>query len=431
MPSIAFLIDGDGRGLSQIEAAFAALRGRGNVVSSTIFTAPGMCSANRKWAEFLKKHRICVQEVVRSGTKDPNDVALGNEAIRLASSQHIDCVALLVEDNDYVPIFQHIEQLGKALIVVLPNQNRPGLMQQLERIGITVVIAESYRTKPRVQAVLQADGTGSIQVLETPASSFSSIFSRDQVESIAQRLHELGYFMYSNPLNTSSLSSSIAQFWHANRLGALVVYPNTLAFRSLIELLQKETRGDWRSNQLSTAYVLPVSSRPSNKGAVKRYGSSKAASIAAGGGPFMIENTVDMVEHFFYKMGYMDTTLNTSLEEAAWVFSNASLNKRNLRQFSDTVTGERSPSFGTEVLKRAMLSTLAVGEWQLPPSDDVARKFLLSKKLIPNDRVPRADVFDALKFLLKKKGLPVRETYNANLAQFSAHITAKDPLRRE
>merc|ERR1712032_1407638 len=159
---------------------------------------------------------------------------------------------------------------------------------------------------------------------------------------------------------------------------------------------------------------------------IEQHGSGRAAAIAAGGGPFIVTDTVDLVERIFSRMGYMDSDLNTNMEDALWVFTNTTMNKRNLRMFNNVVSDGICPRDSLEQLKYAFLSNEVAGSWQLPPSDARARSLLVSRGFLSNARAPKHEVFRALKRMARRIGLPARKTYNAYVAQLQAHVTEND-----
>lgn len=123
----------------------------------------------------------------------------------------------------------------------------------------------------------------------------------------------------SNPTNCQILVCE----WFGNGLGSLPVFPVPLATSALDHAIRYESQ-NWISNSQAFAFALPVRQGRVTEKQLKIYGSKLARNIFQGGGPFMLEDSSDLVAHFLHKLGYLDETWNSDFTEALNGFWNAS-----------------------------------------------------------------------------------------------------------
>ena len=106
-------------------------------------------------------------------------------------------------------------------------------------------------------------------------------------------------------------------------MGSLPVFPVPLATSALDHAIRYESQ-NWISNSQAFAFALPVRQGRVTEKQLKIYGSKLSRNIFRGGGPFMLEDSSDLVAHFLHKLGYLDETWNSDFTEALNGFWNAS-----------------------------------------------------------------------------------------------------------
>lgn len=112
---------------------------------------------------------------------------------------------------------------------------------------------------------------------------------------------------------------------------------------------------------------------------LKIYGSKLARNIFRGGGPFMLEDSSDLVAHFLHKLGYLDDTWNSDFTEALNCFWNASGCKMQLRKLGVQLDTHETTVRAAAKLRTELLSDSCNGQWQHGgTSMPVQRKSLLS-----------------------------------------------------
>lgn len=255
--------------------------------------------------------------------------------------------------------------------------------------------------------------------------------SLDDLEYIAQSLHGLGHHRCSDPFNATSFNSALAKFWYINKLGPLTVYPPDHAHNSIKAHLLHNSARNWRPKGEELVFVLPQSNPRGSKKSPAAYGTAHAAAIVAGGGPFVLIESADMVERFLHKLGYMDGDLNSDLEEALFVFSQVTKNSTSLRKFGISSLCESTPRQVLANVRRALQSNDNGGCWQIPPTDTNVRRYFVKAGRLQCADAPRQDVHNALKAFSKEFNMPSRKTYHAYVWQVLEHLNKDNPLRRK
>merc|ERR1719482_1645783 len=87
-------------------------------------------------------------------------------------------------------------------------------------------------------------------------------------------------------------------------------------------------------------------------------------------------------------------------------------NKRNLIRVGVKPADLESYTSSMPILRRALLSNESGGDWQLPPSDAIAREFLVAEGLLLRKNAAKEDVFQVFKEHSRRLGLPKLKTYN-------------------
>ncbi|CAJ1374913.1 unnamed protein product [Effrenium voratum] len=178
----------------------------------------------------------------------------------------------------------------------------------------------------RVMAVLEADGSGRVSLLNRPLSPDGPLKEHAQLRCFLERLH------YAR--DEISLVPSIAKFWQQHSLGPLPIYPGVLALKSLGELLLSKTADvkAWQHYDSELAFVLPVSGKTGRPPMhdLQMYGSSKATRVFQGGGPFMLTDSEDLAMRVMARLGYLDDGLNADPAESLMVLPTIRRTKRTI-----------------------------------------------------------------------------------------------------
>ncbi|CAE7380236.1 unnamed protein product [Symbiodinium necroappetens] len=144
----------------------------------------------------------------------------------------------------------------------------------------------------------------------------------------------------------------------------------------------------------------------------------------------MMEDSPDLGERILRKLGYLDDSFNTDLEEALQVFVNTSENKRLLRTIGAIPDLRDADSAMSVTLRQAFLSSRTDGSWQQAPSDTNVRQLLLQRRLL-HKSASKGDVFKAMQQYVQKESLETMKTYNGLVWRIVAAMNAEDPCRRD
>jgi len=396
-------------------------------VSITIFANPGKAK-DKQWKEFIEQYGIRLQTVSRNvyGIEDPNDTEIVREARRIAATE-VRRIALLVYDADFIPLVKELQHLGKEPIVILRNSSMRVLAQRFERMKVPVLFTQQKPLKGNVFAVLEADGTGKICVkgedLEYP------YVDADTIDFVANHMESLRYRKPGETAIGHVLVPAVAKFWYANELGSLTVFPNQILFQEMHEAWLRHAGKLWLSCESEFAFVLPRSANRTGAW-VKRYGGKVTASFVHCGGPFLLKDSDTVVEEVLHRLGFMDTCLNSDLNEAIQVFSTMSINKRNLKKVGMKPSDLDGYSSCLSILRHALLSNESSGVWQVPPGDTRVREYLIARGFLPGKDATKADIFQVFKKHSRRLGLPNHKTYNGYVLSLTSRLTHADPNRR-
>ena len=221
----------------------------------------------------------------------------------------------------------------------------------------------------------------------------------------------LSHFGYCAPdARPDLLCSAMAKFWFTNNLGdTFTVYPYQAAVLDLKRMLIEHHGRQWEPYKQNLAFFVPTKGgrRPS-KEAIKKYGPGFGQSIHEGGGPFMLNDSDNLVSEALHKLGFLDQDLNSDFVEAMLVFCNTSNNKGALLRMALLPS---SASNALKNLQRAFLSS-ATGMWEGPPSDVTVRMLLPQKKLLTDDLANKQLFFRIMKSYAQNHGLPEMSSYH-------------------
>lgn len=405
--STKLLVDADIHSRGQIRQAINLLEAEGRKVETTIFGAPGKVE-NKKWKALMRDPCIKFEPVPRGsdGLSEPNDEAI-QRALRAFSTRDVACVALLTSDKGFVDPIRELQTSGTSSMVLVP-ENKYGVVRAFDDANIKILkLGAAELTGPRVRAVLDHNGDGSVHLAE-PYKAFDNTANAVRVMAFLKDLGFRGDDHYLPP--------AAAKFWFANRLGSLTVFPAQLATISVHEVMQVQSHAyDYYSEDL--AFVLPVSSLGRNTNACRQeYGSTLARRIFKGGGPFILQDSPDLTAQTLRRLGYLDDDLNDDLGEALFCFVNAATNKQTLRRLGFLPSSGARSSEVCEKLRAAFLSHDSNGQWQFIRKDEASMSYVLrllqKDKVLANVEYSRSEVFVAMKMYAELYKLPEMQTFN-------------------
>ena len=299
-----------------------------------------------------------------------------------------------------------------------------------ELAGLAVICVGEARAGARVRAILEEDGTGSVEMAEAaPPIDQEELQARyDAITSFLGRSQGLGE-------ETFYLIQLCVKFWFANSMGKLVVFPPNFASMAVHDLIQSESRQSWITSFESFAFFLPGIQRKNTSkntsGRKAKFGSTLAREVHLGGGPFVLEDSPDLVESAMRRMGYLDDTLNRDPDEAMFSFLNSAGNKTTLRKLSLLPSSGEASEAVQAILKTAFLTNRASGHWWKLGSrrNPFVLKALRGEGLISSSSCSTAEVFEAMKVYARRHGLPPMRTFNGLVRRIQNQVDG-DPSKR-
>ena len=209
--------------------------------------------------------------------------------------------------------------------------------------------------------------------------------------------------------------------WFANSLGRLVVFPHDFASIAVHKLIQSASRQNWKNSSESLAFFLPMVSLGFVTNAQRiTLGSQQAQGVFMGGGPFVLEDSSDIVERALRALSYLDDGLNGDLEEAQFCFLNSSNNKHSLWKLAMLPSSGDTSQKVMETLRAAFLSNRSQGQWYIPRPElkPLVLRALKSEGLINcagSVGYSGQDLLQAMKVYGRRHGLPAMRTFNCSV----------------
>ncbi|CAE8585219.1 unnamed protein product [Polarella glacialis] len=152
-------MDGDCFGMDHFAAAIDALEARGKVVSCSAFVPPHR-TENATWRRAAEQQGFKFVSVPRrvGSKKDPNHIAISAEAVKLAGENAVSCIALLVNELDFVYLADFLNSMGQRTMLLVPDDRKQTLMSEFKTANADVVnLALDYR-HPTQNAMLLPGG---------------------------------------------------------------------------------------------------------------------------------------------------------------------------------------------------------------------------------------------------------------------------------
>ena len=413
------LVDADTHSINIIQEAIAALEKLGHNVYTTIY-APRQRQNNKKWTKLLQKPNVAFRPVDRQRQDGWAGEEIDAEIIaavrHLWSKKHVQFFALLTRDNGYLNIIQDTLSQGHRVIVLAEENCRTVLNRHAEVGALVMAIPREHDHGCRVQAVLYADGSGSVQQCKLQETLQET--SEHTATALMQFFQELGYRQ-----DSGYLIQSATKFWFENTMGDLTVFPQCLALQTVYDAMPRHGSHSFKKYKNDLAFVLPVTSRSGSKlKARMEYGSMLAKAVFCGGGPFMLRDSTELTSEVLRKLGYLDGGLNSDMSEAMLAFVNRADNKHVLRK-RDMLPSQLDSRQGVDdKLRAAFLSNCTKGEWQLPGTDLEIHRLLHQQDLLTSTTAHRQVVLEAMQKYAEQEGLPVWKTYNLNALQITHHV---------
>ncbi|CAE7486073.1 unnamed protein product [Symbiodinium sp. CCMP2456] len=410
------LVDADIHSVEEIEDVINQLEKTCKDVYTTVFAEPRRTD-HKKWNNFFQRRRVTFHPVERNSSRvgEAND-AVVDRAIRTCDDQSL---ALLTSDYDYVEAVQDAMNAGKRVLVFVPSKQM-SLIIRYQRARVEVQQLQPHvSVLPRVRAFLHQDGSGHVQ-LDDPYDPHS-LKNEDSVDACQSFLGDLGFLATGE---REFLVHSTAKFWLTNELGSIAVFPATIGMNQLLEQMRHSGSLKWRRYGSDMAFFLPKTARMKlTKKQMGTFGTGISKEVFLGGGPFMLNDSSNLVRQALRRLGYLDDDMNADLQEAMLVFVNAPKNKCNLRKRLDAIPSATDTAAEVEnKLRYAFLSHLTDGQWHVAPKDVQIRACLCKLGFLADMNSARGDVFRAMAKYARRHQLPEMKTYNGYLFRLNYYM---------
>ncbi|CAK0840214.1 unnamed protein product [Prorocentrum cordatum] len=368
------------------------------------------------WARALAAERAAFVPVPRrrGGGKDPNDLAMGMHATRLVSQG----------EADFVYLAECLRSWGHRVLILLPEGQHRRLAATFEEARAEVafyVPRGGYTGRGKFKAVLHSSGEGSIEEASADDYSQSELFDTTEVMNM---MIDLGYA----ESDADPLVPALAKFFVTHKLGSLTVWPSPCAYAQTEAALAENRARTWTRNRRDQVFVFPQAARSAK---VDRYGSRLCGAIAKGGGPFVIQDSPDLVTRVLTRLGYCHPDSDASLDEAIDVFFEVGMNRSNMAALGHPTPPHAARRSRAGLLHTLLASSRSSGAWQTAPSDRAVRRLLESAGRLPGaGRASRGQVLAAMRSYAAQRELPPRRSYVGLVHEILKHQRSADPSAR-
>ena len=412
------LVDGDCHSIDGIRLAIGCLEEHcGQKVHTTLFAEPQRCQ-NKKWGNFIRAGGISFQPIQRSSQRqsaEPNDKAI-TKMMRRLSLKATAPIAILTEDGDFINPVLELQAAGTNIMVLIP-ENLYALIRRCETQGVHVLkvpLLLRSASGTRVRASLHQDGNGSVELAD-PHVFMSDDTYLPAKERVEENLESLGY-------GEGGLAQKCAKFWYENQLGTLTIFPEQLPVMAVNDVFRESNsvmRRTWKPYSGNVAHFLPITSRGRKLSKKEKniYGYVRARGIFKGGGPFILEDSSDLVVNALKRLGFLDDGLNPDVVEAMFLFINLTENKKLLRKGGFLPLPEENYLDVDRKLGSAFLSHVIPAGWQIMREQamDPVLSILKRAKVLTgglDSAYSNEELFQAMKLYAKQQQLPVMRNFN-------------------
>ncbi|CAE6969018.1 unnamed protein product [Symbiodinium sp. CCMP2592] len=412
------LVDGYTRQVSICRQAIQLLQQEGRKVFTTVFAEPEIQN-DKLWSDFMQSAYNCLCPVER--TAEGRD-AVTEKLSHLAATADGACLALLATDTRYVELVKNIVATRRDIVVCVPR-GAVSSVHAYQETGARVLPLGKIQEGPKIRAFLDPDGSGRVET----AGPWKAARREDQAaDELTSFLQEWGYRG-----ERGYLIPSVAKFWFAHDLGRLTVFPAQAGCAAAHQKILYASPGTaWIEYRNDLAFFLPVGDRQAPSRVNAQLGGQLAGAIYRGGGPFIIEDSEDMVREVLHRMGYLDEEFSNDLSEALLTFVSMPENsywlRKNCKAMPDpTDTAEDV----VEKLRRAFLSHDTSGQWRRAPD---MRPELLRAGFLRKQHGDQSAVADAMRRYIERYGLEERRSCIGNAYTVLRHFyrSESDPRRR-
>ncbi|CAE7216472.1 unnamed protein product [Symbiodinium microadriaticum] len=412
------LVDGATRQVSICRQAIHQLQKEGRQVFTSVFAEPERQN-NKQWSDFLQSPYNCLCPIERSVEGGEVQDAITARLSQLAATADGACLALLATDRGYVDLVKKIVSTRRDIVVCVPR-GAVSSVQAYQGTGARVLPLGRIPEGPKIRAFLDPDGSGRVETAEP----WKAARREDQAaEELLSFLEEWGYRG-----ERGYLIQSVAKFWFAHNLGRLTVFPAQAGCAAAHQRMKDASPGTaWIEYHNDLAFFLPVGDRQGQSRDNARLGGQLAGSIYRGGGPFMVEDSEDMVLEVLRRMGYLDEEFSNDLAEALLTFVSMPANSYWLRKNCKAMPDPSdTPEDVVLKLRRAFLSHDTSGQWRCAPD---MRPELLRAGFLRRQDADQSTVMDAMCGYIARYGLQERRSYIGNAYTVLQHFYRSDPER--
>ncbi|CAE7481531.1 unnamed protein product [Symbiodinium natans] len=403
-------------------------------LSTLIFAEPTRQSSP-KWQSLFTERGVSFLPVVRSGlVSEPNDEAILMQAGRLCQQSDVSCIVLFTKDTVLMKRVMHQAKMGMKEFWLVVLDTKVSGTDTIESQASRVFRLQLPRTVPfKVRALLHSDASGEVFLEDTPPLSGAD--ARKQKES----LHEFLIHKQFCSAEDNTHHAAVKCWYEHVLLGALSSPLPVFPTEATIQFMCEAVAGSARQPSARTGnYALCLPHAPAMFGLSKAnqtvYGSRLQRAILRGGAPFIMPESDDLAVQVLKRLGYIDSSLNTSVVEGLLVFINGAKNKKQLLTMGLLPSPEDTVKQALCLLHRAFLSNRLPPLWQrAPPDDQKVRDMLQKQGLISSTTSTKHEVLAAMMKLSERKrqcGHKMK-TYNGLVWSLTRFVVLDDPMRRE
>ncbi|CAE8601761.1 unnamed protein product [Polarella glacialis] len=415
-PRIALLIDGDQVGKNAFTPILDSLRQCGQVVDRRAYLSEHTA---RMLEEDLNRHQIRPVIVRRhiGGTKSPVDMEIAMDVLGLCNQSQGDKVAgvaIASNDLDFFEVLERAKSQGLKVWLCMKDTfggTGPLARRAAADAGAQIILyGQRKQELPKMVSLISIhDGIAKSHGIRPVHHDLRGLADFD---SLSLSLRQCGYLSANQGATTEG---AMVKFFHVNKLGPLIIDPISIGLHQCLAAFQNNASATWSTNPGNLIYVRPRGRKKYPWGTI------------IGQGPFIIQDSTQLVPEILDRLGYWSPELN--FQETIDMFWDGNINFLKMRGVSvATVEGAQR----LEVLEREFRLDLPQN-WHPARSDSSLREFLLDRGFLVRKDALREEVQHAIKEFLQSRGqsVPPKRSYLQLVADILSLLTKNDPSRRK
>ena len=302
-PTVALFMVGSKVNADWILPILEAVRARGEIIQAVLV----LDDWRKGFFDTARMESLGVEMAVPSSVKG-GSIKLLNQAVMSATSA--DVVAICPNSHAQTDNFVLARRRGQSTWSVQKKAEHIRIAEVLQSSLVDEVLEFAPANAPLAKAcgkVIMWKKFGKSSILrDREKLAFQPLKDRAALkgvlEKVVDELTNLGYLTEASVMYPWRIQAALAKFAFVNDLASIPVFPNEDAVVHAYQVLK--TNQHWKVDPGDLAFILADRKGGQSRAASRDVGPA-IANIMAGGGPFMLRTTHDLVQAVLRRTGYL------------------------------------------------------------------------------------------------------------------------------